>query len=346
MVRTSFAQVGQTQRYEGKRTHGEQRSPSVANGYKPSKQKIFETFGIDLRNQERDGQGRKVWSPEIRKQIVAAIDSGKWPPKAVLNAVGVFHSQVNEWRELYFKGNRNHQHTNATNPEPNPTVDELRAEQQRHHEQQHNVHALEEELQQEEEQQEMFPEALSNPPQQATNGTTTMHNRGALSNEEIREKFGLDYNNQITVNPVNGSRIFPTELRQQITDIVESRRFGTKTDVLLQLGIAAPTYYGWVKASGGVRAPVAGRPRGRPPTNQSSHEDVAALDRSNVRSMATSLAQAQVNKRQQRVQQHQANGSNEPIQIQTSSIDMAIRILEGMRHNPAITRVSMELTEL
>lgn len=111
MVRTSFAQVAAAQPSRRKDTtisgelwtledsRGDEASSAQdTDPVAMSKQAIFDKWGIDVRDQEKTESGRKVWTAEIKAQVLKALEESLVSHKELAQHIGVHSSQITIWR--------------------------------------------------------------------------------------------------------------------------------------------------------------------------------------------------------------------------------------------------------
>jgi transposase-like protein len=301
-------------------------------------ERVWKTYGIDLRNQQKNSQGQRIWTEEIKRQVVRAAYSGHWSRTEIFQAIGVYNAELRKWSDLYpeeklpgniakapsyGKGNSPLEQaidkastlltpkasTSMDNITPSSLNDETPTTSKRYH---------------------------------SSNVTTA----SMKTNQQILELYGIDFSG-VTHN--HRGRVIPEPVKDQIIHLLDTTHL-IKQHVLKDLGLSYAVVDGW---RGKRTAAAAATPPAPAPSNGHSlqePEDHAApspSDLAQVNSMAPQLAAGQVMKRQRRV----ANLSNmqevsavNTIKIEVTSVAHAIGILELMRTNQEITKISLSIS--
>lgn len=332
MVQPSFASTRHSLPGRTQRPHGAKRSVSKASERK-GQEKIWTQYGIDLREQPLNSHGKRVWSDELKKQVVRALRS--FPKTEISAAIGVYPTDLRQWQAVW-----------------GPQVEaEIRAEiatkqqEQRDLEQQEweAKQQSEVEAKQESKVEDTQPSMFSNAELGLSVEDTRPSTSKTMTIPEIYEKYGIDLSKQRTTGR---GRSWDAETMRPILALIESKKF-PQNEVLKDLGLGWTVVVRW-REELGVAAPAPARSR-RPRTHgrdaaEEPEERVAA--REIVKSHATEIARAKVAKRAERVErstQYLANDDG-TTRFETSSVIDAIKLLEAMRHNPEFTRVSVILS--
>lgn len=283
-------------------------------------ERVFATYGIDIRQQEKDRLGKRIWTEAIKRQVVRAAYSGNWTRAEIFQAVGVYNPELRKWAKLYPEETLPQNLAKAPGYSPlEQAIDKATTELTASTTTQLTPSTRSP-------MDDMTPASLN-----GGDDSPMTPSQLRKTNKQILELYGIDLEG---LESNSKGRVFPELIRKQIIALIDSGRY-VPGHVYRDLGINSHMIVGWrgkLAAGAGAGAAAA---------------EPSPTDLAQVSSMAPQLAAGQLMKRQRRVAnlaQVQEVSAVNTIKVEASTIAHAIGILELMRGNQEITRVSLVIS--